>query len=84
METKVIDLLKQNLVGKEVKHINQYNREAVLTVEDVKVKSHHRQITPDTRENDWWGESCNWDTVQVFFVDGSSKEYSLSSNIEVV
>lgn len=84
MSQKVIDLIKNHLVGKKVKHKNQYYREVVLEVEDVKVKKNHRQITPDTPQNDWWGESCDWDTITLHFVDGSSKEIQLETEIEIV
>jgi hypothetical protein len=84
MKTTLIELLKVQLVGKKVEHRNQHYRTVTLEVEDVKNKHHHNQITPDTRENDWWGESCDWDTIEICFVDGSTVEFNLNSEITVI
>lgn len=80
----LIDAIKQTIVGKKVRHKNQHYREVVLEVEDVILKSNHIQITPDTRENDWWGQSCDWETIELCFVDGSKKEYSMTADIDIV
>lgn len=79
----LIDFIKQSLIGKKVKHLNQHYREVILEVEDVILKKNHRQITPDTRENDWWGQSCDWESIELHFVDGSKKEFSLGGEINI-
>ena len=80
----IIDLLKQSLIGKKLKHTNQYSREVILEVENVKIEKHSRQITPDTAENDWWGESYDWQTIDVYFIDGSKKEFNMNSKFDIV
>lgn len=84
MEVTQISLLKNALVGKKVKHKNQYNREVTLEVEDVTVYHGSRQITPDTPENDWWGESESWTDYYLHFVDGSKIKFNPESTINVV
>lgn len=81
--TSFIEILKTNLIGKKLKHKNIYYREVSLEIEDVVVKRNHTQITPDTPANDWWGESCDWDTILITFVDGSSKEFAISAEFEI-
>lgn len=81
--TSFIEILKANLVGKKLKHKNIYYRDVCLEIENVEIKKNHRQITPDTPANDWWGESCDWDTILITFVDGSSKEFSISGELEL-
>ena len=80
---KPVEIIKQYLVGKKLKHKNQYGREVILVVESVGTKHHHRQITEDTPENDWWGESEDWDMVKINFVDGSSIEVSPETELTV-
>lgn len=80
----VIEILNDSLVGKTIKHMNAHRREVSLEVEDVKVKRNHRQITPDTRENDWYGKTCSWDTIEITFIDGSKIEVQLGSDINIV
>lgn len=78
---QIIELIKSQLVGKEVEHTNNHHRKVVLKVEDVKVQHHSRQITQSTPENDWWGESADWDTIDIYFTDGSKIECSLTSEL---
>lgn len=81
---KPIEILSSYLVGLAIKHVNNYNRAVTLKVESVKIEHHHVQLTPDTPQNDWWGDSKDWDTIKVTFQDGSSEEYSLDSDLEIV
>lgn len=83
MKIDFVQILQDKLVGKKVKHTNTHGRTVSLAVESVKKEHHHRQITPDTPQNDWWGESCDWDMIKLTFVDGSSKEYSIGEEIEI-
>lgn len=78
------DMLIENLVGKKLKHINPYGREMVIKVESVVAGSRTRQITPDTRENDWWGQTETTHFFVVTFIDGSKKEYSIGSKFDIV
>ena len=81
---KTIDIIKEYLVGKKLEHTNQHGRVVTLEVENVKVSHHHRQITPDTRENDWYGESQDWDTFEIYFVDGSNREIELGTELKII
>ena len=80
---KPVELLKEYLVGKKIKHKNQYNRFVSLEVENVESKHYSRQITPDTKENDWYGESENWEMIRITFVDGSNIEVKPNSELEI-
>ena len=79
----LIELLKSSLIGKHVEHRNQHNRTVSLQVEDVKIKKHQRQITENTKQNDYWGETCEWETIEICFVDGSKVEFNLGSEIKI-
>lgn len=76
-------ILADYLIGKKLKHKNTHRREVSLEVESVNREHHHIQITEDTPQNDWWGESKDWDTIKIGFVDGSSIEVSLNSDLEI-
>lgn len=84
MEKTFSDILKSYLIGKKLKHRNKYGREVVLEVEDIKTEHRHIQITPNTPENDWWGESKDWDETMVCFVDGSSIEVTPSTKLDII
>jgi hypothetical protein len=75
-----LDLLK----GKKVKILTDVKVEVELTIDNVKIEHHSRQITPDTRENDWWGELINWKTYKVTFTNGYSKEYKDITDIKLL
>lgn len=79
-----VGLLRTALIGKKVRHFNSYNRKVILEIENVTVSHHHRQITPDTPENDWYGESVSWDTIKLHFVDGSSTEIGFGEDLEII
>ena len=72
----ILDLLK----GKKIMVMTDAKVEVELEIEKVEPKSHSRQITPDTRENDWWGESENWITYEVTFTNGFKKDYGKDIN----
>ena len=80
----VLDLL----VGKKMKIMTDMKVEVELEIKEVKDTSYSttRQITPDTRENDWWGES---ETTQhprftVTFTNGAQKEFRGINEIKVI
>ncbi len=81
---KTIDYLKKQLIGKKLNHKNSHGRQVDLEIEDVKTKHNHRQITPDTQANDWYGESASWDTIEICFVDGSKIEVGLESELAII
>ena len=84
MENTFIKILKKELVGKEAKIKNLYNREQILEIENVEYDVKVNQLTPDTRENDWWGVSERIERIKITFIDGSSILYNLNDNIEIV
>jgi len=55
-----------------------------LEIQSVEPKHHERVLTPNTRENDWWGESQYWDTYIVKFTNGAKKEFDNITDIKVV
>ncbi len=81
---KLIEILSKELVGKKLRHTNSHSRKVELEVESVETKYHTRQITPDTKENDWYGDSASWTTIKISFVDGSSIELTLDSELDNV
>ncbi len=81
MNNTSINILETALIGKKLTHKNRYYREVSLEIESVKIKKHHIQITPDTRENDGWGESCDFETIEITFIDGSSINVSLDTEL---
>jgi hypothetical protein len=79
MET-ILDLLK----GKKMEIMTDMKVEVELEIKEVTEKRHSRQITPDTRENDWWGETENWSTYMVNFTNGAKKEFRNINDIKVI
>ena len=75
----IFDLLK----GKNIKIMTDARVEVILQIESVKTENHSRQITPDTPENDWWGESVEWNTYKVLFTNGFSKSYDNLGDIKI-
>lgn len=76
----VLDLL----VGKKMKIMTDMKIEVELEIKEVTEKRHSRQITPDTRENDWWGETENWSTYIVKFTNGAQKDFNSINEIKVI
>lgn len=70
------------LVGRKVKIMTDAKVEVELEIKSIKTVPHTREITPDTRENDWWGESVDWTTYAVTFVNGYVKEYNSLEDIK--
>lgn len=84
MEQTFGDIMKSYLVGKKVKHKNRYGREVTLEVEDVTTEHRSREITPGTKENDWYGESENWTETYLCFIDGSKVQIYESTKIDII
>ena len=72
------------LVGKKMLIMTDMKVEIELEIKEVETKCHSRQITPDTRENDWWGETENWSTYIVKYTNGAQKEFSSITEIKVL
>lgn len=75
----VLDLLK----GKKMKVMTDMKVEVELEIEEVVQDSYTRQITPDTPENDWWGETETTHFYIVKFTNGSTKRYDSISQIKI-
>lgn len=84
MEVTQLSLLKSSLVGKKIKHKNQYNREVILEVEDVKIEHGSRELEPATRENDWWPQEESWTHHYLCFVDGSKIRFEPATTLVIV
>jgi hypothetical protein len=76
----ILDLL----IGKKMKVMTDLKVEVELEIKVVEIKTHSRQITPDTRENDWWGESIDWKTYLVKFTNGANKEFDNITDIKII
>lgn len=64
------------LVGKMVRVMTDMKVEVELEIESVEQIAKNNVITPDTRENGFWGESYYSYTYKVTFTNGSTKTYS--------
>ncbi len=84
MEKTFIELLKSQLVGKKLKHKNQYNREVVLEVENITTQSGSYDVGPSNASNDWWPDQVSWTNNYIHFVDGSKLEFNSSTKFEIV
>ncbi len=78
------ELLAQALVGKKLKHRNQWGRDVVLEVEKVEPKSESYDLEPSTRENDFYPRSETRHWIEVTFVDGSKVKFSINENWNIV
>ncbi len=78
------ELLAQTLVGKKLKHRNQWGRYVTLEVEKVEAKQNTRDLEPATQANDWYppSETTYWN--EVTFVDGSIVKFDINANWDIV
>jgi len=67
---KILELLK----GQKILVKTDVGTDAELTIASVEEKHNSQQITPDTPQNDWWGETREWTTFMVKFTNGHQKE----------
>ena len=72
------------LVGKRMDIMTDMKISVRLEIEEVVQNSHTRQITPDTRENDWWGESETTHSYTVKFTNGATKKFNSINEIKVI
>jgi hypothetical protein len=70
------------LIGKDMLVMSDMG-EIRLTIKDVKFSTKNVQVTPDTRENDWWGQSYDYEVIVITFTNGHSKEFKSPSEIKV-
>lgn len=78
-EMTVLDLL----VGRKMTIMTDLKVEVELEIKSVEQNSHTRQITPDTQENDWWGESETTHSYMVTFTNGAKKKFGSINQIKV-
>jgi hypothetical protein len=73
------------LVGKKilVKASDGTNLEGVLEIASVKPDHHSRELTPSTRENDFYPEMQYWTTYIVTFTNGGRKVYDSIESIKI-
>jgi hypothetical protein len=76
---QILDLLK----GKKMKVETDMGVKVELIIKEVKEEHHSEDLEPATPENDWWPNSRDWTTFQVFFTNGRSKTYSSLSEIKI-
>ena len=76
------------LVGRKMMVMTDMKVELELEIKEVKDTSHSttRQITPDTRENDWWGESeiTQHPSFTVTYTNGAVKKFTSLEEIKVI
>ena len=75
----IFDLFK----GRKIVVETDIGVDVTMEIESVVERHHSRQITPDTPDNDWWGESENWSTYDVKFTNGHTKSYNNLSDIKI-
>lgn len=71
------------LAGKKMDIMTDMKVEVELEIKSVEQNSHTRQITPDTPENDWWGESETTHSFTVTFTNGAKKKFDSIHQIKV-
>lgn len=76
----ILDLL----VGKEISINTDVGVPVTLTIKEVIPRQRSRQITPDTKENDWYGESVYWTEYEVKFTNGYAKIYDNLESIKIL
>lgn len=79
-----LEVLKQGLAGKKLKHTNDHGRVVVLEIEDFVVSSGSRDLAPATQANDWYPPSESWTHFYITFVDGSRLQVYLEKELEFV
>lgn len=72
------------LVGKRMDIMTDMKVSVRLEIEEVVQNTHTRQITPDTPENDWWGETETTHSYTVKFTNGATKKFSSINEIKVI
>jgi len=71
------------LVGKKVDVKTDMKVVVELEIKKVTHNVDIIQITPDTPENDWWGETKNRHSYTVEFTNGAKKTYDNIEQIKI-
>lgn len=71
------------LKGKKIMVTTDVGVIVEMEIKEVKENKNSRDLTPATRENDWWPETVEWSSFTVFFTNGHSKEYDSLDKIDV-
>lgn len=76
--------LTEYLIGKTAVVMTDLKISVNLVIKKITENSRYIQITPDTRENDWWGQGYYeyWYTVE--FENGGQKTYEKLGEIELL
>ncbi len=81
---KILDLL----IGKKVLYTTDAKIDVELEIKKVEEDTtyHTRQITPDTPENDWWGDTSTTSETSYYveFTNGFSKRYNSLNSIRLI
>lgn len=80
----ISEILKKALIGKKLRHRNQYNRTVVLEIEDIKTITRSQELEPATPANDWWPTTTDWTETRIYFVDGSSIQTYDGDKLDIV
>ncbi len=72
------------LVGKKMLIMTDMKVEVELEIKEVDRYSRTIEITPDTPENDWWGQSETVYTYTVTFTNGATKTFGSIEQINVL
>jgi len=75
--------LLDTMKGQVVLYMTDAKVEVELTIESVTEGSTTIQITPDTPENDWWGESETVKYFRVKFTNGFVHDYPSLTSIKL-
>lgn len=78
------EILKGALVGKKLRHKNQYGRIVILEIEDIKTENYSVDLEPATAANDWWPATRDWSETKIYFVDGSSIKTCDGAKLDIV
>ncbi len=72
------------LIGKSVMVMTDMKVEVQLKISKIENTSWTQQITPDTKENDWWGETKTHRRYTVTFENGAKKNYESLESINII
>jgi hypothetical protein len=72
------------LVGRKMLVMTDMNVEIELEIKSVKESIRTIQITPDTKENDYWGETSQELSYYVIFTNDSTKTFKSLNQINII
>jgi len=77
---KIVDILNDALKGKRIEYKNSRNRKDIQVVEKIKFTNHTQDI-PDSPQNDWWGYTKRWTTLDIYLANGDVIEFDASIKV---